>query len=177
MRQIVALLRGRRLFVRDAVVLEFLELFHLVLGLFRFGLLAIESGQGKMRLSRDNYIATQTIYYPGFTYGGLGEGLGMLGVLILLLVTSPRRPTFWWTMMAFVGLLAMQAVYWLITHRVNKFWLKDTPLTGATGGFFALDPMKQGAPSEEGSEGWTKLRNRWEYSHVLRAIFAVIALN
>jgi len=58
---------------------------------------------GKMRLDKKTYLAMQTIYYPGFTYGGLGEGLGMLGVLILLLVTSPRRPTFWWTMMAFGG--------------------------------------------------------------------------
>src|SRR5215471_13412979 len=108
---------------------------------------------GKMRLDKKTYLAVQTIYYPGFTYGGLGEGLGMLVVLILLLMTSPRRSAFWWTMMAFVALLAMQAVYWLITHRVNKFWLKDTQLTGAIGGFFTLDPMKQGAPSEDDGEG------------------------
>jgi hypothetical protein len=33
---------------------------------------------GKMRLDRDTYLAVQGIYYPGFTYGGLGEGLGMV---------------------------------------------------------------------------------------------------
>jgi len=26
---------------------------------------------GKMRLSKENHIATQTIYYPGFTIGGV----------------------------------------------------------------------------------------------------------
>jgi hypothetical protein len=29
---------------------------------------------GKMRLNKETYIAVQTIYYPGFTYGGFGDG-------------------------------------------------------------------------------------------------------
>ena len=31
---------------------------------------------GKLRLDKDTYVAVQSIYYPGFTYGGLGEGTG-----------------------------------------------------------------------------------------------------
>jgi len=54
--------------------------------------------------------------------------------------------------------------------------MKDTRLKGAAGGFLSSDPLKQGAAFEAGSEGWTKLRDRWEYSHVLRASRAVIAL-
>lgn len=131
---------------------------------------------GKMRLDKETYIAVQTIYYPGFTFGGFGEGLGMLATLVLLLLTPTDRPAFWWALIGFVALVAMQAVYWVITHPVNKFWLKDSRLKGAAGGFFALDPMKQGAASEDGSEGWRRLRDRWEYSHVLRAALAVIAL-
>src|ERR687895_1371780 len=42
---------------------------------------------GKMRLDKDTYLAVQDIYYPGFTYGGLGEGLGMVATLVLLLLT------------------------------------------------------------------------------------------
>jgi hypothetical protein len=36
--------------------------------------------------------------------------------------------------------------------------------------------MKQGAAVEGGGEGWKKLRDKWEYSHVLRAALAAIAL-
>jgi hypothetical protein len=43
---------------------------------------------GKMRLDRETYIAVQSIYYPGFTIGGLfGEGVGMIATLVLLLST------------------------------------------------------------------------------------------
>src|ERR671916_3284396 len=62
---------------------------------------------GKMRLDRDTYVAVQGIYYPGFTYGGLGEGLGMVATLVLLLLTSSNSPAFWWTLVSFVALLAM----------------------------------------------------------------------
>jgi Domain of unknown function (DUF1772) len=105
---------------------------------------------GKMRLNRETYLAVQGIYYPGFTY--------------------------WWILVGFVALLAMHAVYWIVTHPVNKYWLKDTQLQGLGGEFFSLDPMKKGAASEEGSEGWKKLRDTWEYSHVARAVLAAVAL-
>lgn len=131
---------------------------------------------GKMRLEKETYIAVQTIYYPGFTFGGLGEGLGMLATFALLLITPSDRPAFWWILTALVALVAMHVVYWVITHPVNKFWLKDMRLKGAGQGFFSLDPMKQGASSDDSSEGWRKLRDRWEYSHVLRAALSVIAL-
>ena len=131
---------------------------------------------GKMRLDRNTYLAVQRIYYPGFTYGGLGEGLGMTATLILLLLTPSNTPAFWWTLTSFVALLAMHGVYWVVTHPVNKYWLKDTPLAGAGREFLALDPMKKGAAAEAGSEGWKQLRDKWEYSHVLRAVLAAIAL-
>jgi anthrone oxygenase-like protein len=131
---------------------------------------------GKMRLDKATYIAVQAIYYPGFTYGGFGEGLGILATLVLLIMTPTHGPAFWWTFTGFLALVAMHAVYWVITHPVNKFWLKDTHLTGVGGGFFSLDPMKRGTASDDGSEAWKNLRDRWEYSHVLRAALSVIAL-
>jgi hypothetical protein len=131
---------------------------------------------GKMRLDRETYIAVQTIYYPGFTFGGVGEGLGMFATLVLLLMTPTDLPAFWWIFTAFVALVAKRAVYWVMTHPVNKFWLKDTQLKGVGGRFFSLDPMKQGAASEDGSDGWTRLRDRWEHSHVLRAALSMTAL-
>jgi hypothetical protein len=131
---------------------------------------------GKMRLDKDTYLAVQGIYYPGFTYGGLGEGLGMFATLVLLLLTPAHSPAFWWILTALIALVAMHAVYWVVTHPVNKYWLKDTSLQGLGGEFFALDPMKKGAAAEAGSEGWKKLRDKWEYSHVLRAVLAAVAL-
>lgn len=131
---------------------------------------------GKMRLDKETYLAVQGIYYPGFTYGGLGEGLGMVATLVLLLLTPTPRPAFWWTLTALIALVCMHAVYWGVTHPVNKFWLKETRLQGFGREFFALDPMKKGAASEAGGEGWKSLRDRWEYSHVVRAVLAAVAL-
>lgn len=39
---------------------------------------------GKMRLERDQYLAVQQIYYPGFTFGGIAEPGGTLALLMLL---------------------------------------------------------------------------------------------
>jgi hypothetical protein len=36
---------------------------------------------GKMRLSRESYFATQSIYYPGFTIGGFGEVLAVVATI------------------------------------------------------------------------------------------------
>jgi hypothetical protein len=64
---------------------------------------------GKLRLSKENYIATQTIYYPGFTIGGIGEGVSMVAALTLLLLTPTTNPAFWWTFVGLVCLVAMHA--------------------------------------------------------------------
>jgi hypothetical protein len=131
---------------------------------------------GKMRLDEQTYRTVQTIYYPGFTFGGLGEGLGMLATLVLLFLTPSSRPAFWWILTALIALAGMQAIYWVFTHPVNKFWLKDTELKGVAGDFFSMDPMKRGSASAGSDQGWKRLRDRWEYSHVERAVLAVVAL-
>jgi hypothetical protein len=72
-----------------------------------------------------------------------------------------------------VALLAMHACYWLLTHPVNNFWLKDVELEGASAGFFAFDPLRRAGGDRT---DWTALRDRWEFSHVLRAALAMLAL-
>ncbi len=43
---------------------------------------------GKMRLTKEAYVAMQPIYYPGFTIaGGIGEAGGMISTIILLFLT------------------------------------------------------------------------------------------
>ena len=86
---------------------------------------------GKMRLTKDAYLAMQPIYYPGFTIaGGLGEAGGMISTSILLALTPLGSADFWLTRVALLGLIGMQAVYWLFTHPVNKFWLQGEKLSG-----------------------------------------------
>ena len=132
---------------------------------------------GKMRLDKQAYFTVQPIYYPGFTIGGLAEPLGMVTTLLLLVLTPRGSAAFWWTLSAWLALLATHAVYWLLTHPVNKFWLRDQNLKGVSAGFFAFDPMKRSARAVGSQpDAWERFRNQWEYSHVLRAIFSALAL-
>jgi hypothetical protein len=81
------------------------------------------------------------------------------------------------TIGALIALIAMHAAYWIITHPVNNFWVKDMDLKGVGAGFFAFGATKRPASNGTASdEGWKGLRNRWEFSHVLRAVLAVVAL-
>ena len=132
---------------------------------------------GKRRLSKENYIATQTIYYPGFTIGGMGEGTAIIAALALLLLTPSYSAAFWWTVVGFMCLLTMHAAYWVLTHPVNKFWTKDLDLKGVSAGFFSFGVGKkttQTASNED--DRWVSFRNRWEYSHVFRAVLSAVAL-
>jgi hypothetical protein len=128
---------------------------------------------GKMRLNRDAYLAVQPIYYPGFTIGaGFGEGGGLIATVVLLLLTPPATQEFVWTLLAFIALVAMHAAYWIFTHPINKFWLRGYQLQGFGRGFFRFDPAKRAAPRAIEEDDWRRFRNRWEYSHVLRAVLA-----
>jgi len=129
---------------------------------------------GKMRLPKESYLAAQAIYYPGFTIGGFGEFAALIASLVLVIMT-PYGTAFWLTLSGFVALVGMHAVYWVVTHPVNKFWLKETKLEGAAAKFFSVDPMRRGG-NEESPPDWTVLRDRWEYSHVARAALALLSL-
>lgn len=128
---------------------------------------------GKLRLKRDAYLAVQPIYYPGFTIGGASEPLSILATLALTVLTQARTTEFWLVLGAFLSLALMHAVYWLMTHPVNNFWLKDVKLSGAGAGFFSVG---RGRRPEGAQPDWTELRDRWEYSHVVRAVLALLAL-
>src|SRR5947199_291918 len=79
------------------------------------------------------------------TMGGASEGLSMLAVLVLLLLTPTGSQAFWWTFAGLIGLVAMHVVYWTLTHPVNKFWTKDLNLKGVSGGFFAVGQRLEAA--------------------------------
>jgi hypothetical protein len=129
---------------------------------------------GKLRLAKEQYLGVQPIYYPGFTIGAAAEPLGILATLVLLFLTPVGTAAFWLTAAACVGLLVMHAAYWLLTHPVNNFWLKDAELKGFGAGFFGFDPLR--APGRSRTPDWTQLRNRWETSHVVRAGLGLLSL-
>ena len=129
---------------------------------------------GKLRLNREAYLTTQTIYYPGFTFGGIAEPLAVIAVL-LLLSSSPVGTRFWLLLLSLVALAAVQLIFWFWVQPVNRIWLKEVNLGRAGAAFFG----KQGQAPDDGNptlESWRALRDRWESGHVARAVFAIIAL-
>lgn len=117
---------------------------------------------GKLRLTKESYLAIQPIYYPGFTIAGMSEPLAIVATIVLLVLTPREGPDFWLSLVAVLGVLGMHGVYWLFTHPVNNFWLQGKALGGLGAGFFSL------GSSSKHPVDWTRLRDRWEYSHTWR---------
>ncbi|HET7678765.1 MAG TPA: anthrone oxygenase family protein [Xanthobacteraceae bacterium] len=128
---------------------------------------------GKMRLSRQEYLATQAIYYPGFTLGGIAEGVSVVALGVLAFLTRGSGAVFWLTLAAFLAVAALHAVYWLLTHPVNNFWVKDVKMHRAGTRFFGLNAARRTGGREP---EWTELRDQWERSHLIRAALGVIGL-
>jgi Domain of unknown function (DUF1772) len=130
---------------------------------------------GKMRLTEDTYLAVQTIYYPGFTFAGIAEPLSSIATIVLLFLTPDGSGAFWLTLVALVGLLAMQAVYWLVIHPVNRYWLQGQRLSRSGAGFFSLGSGSN-LDASHSPPSWTVLRDRWEYSHLARSFLVMLSL-
>jgi Domain of unknown function (DUF1772) len=126
---------------------------------------------GKRRLSEEQYRAVQPIYYPGYTFGGISEPVGILLLIALAVLTPAGTAAFWLTLGALVSFVGVHAAYWLFTHPVNNFWLAEAELAGASKRFFDV-----GKDRGLGRSDWTALRDRWEYSHVVRAALTFVAL-
>jgi hypothetical protein len=124
---------------------------------------------GKKRLDRNQYLAVQTIYYPGFTIGGAAEPAGIIALAALLALTPAGTVRFALIAAALAALAAVQALFWTMTQPVNRHWLKEQRLSGAAERFFAA-----GATADAAAD-WTALRDRWERSHLLRAVAAMLA--
>jgi hypothetical protein len=124
---------------------------------------------GKLRLSKEHYLAVQAIYYPGFTIAGIAEVGSIIAALFLLILTPQLSLQFWLVLSAFASLVAVQVIFWTLTQPLNKYWLQDTELSRSAIRFFEAGR----APT---AVDWTVMRDRWERSHVLRAIASVLAL-
>jgi hypothetical protein len=127
-----------------------------------------------MRYNARMLITHAAHLYPGFTIGGFAEPAGLILTIILLFFTPLGTADFWLTLAALLGLIGMQATYWLLTHPVNKFWLRGQNLSGLGSGFFSFGTSWSRPQNKTRPADWTALRDRWEYSHV--AGFALASL-
>ena len=130
---------------------------------------------GKMRLSKEDYLTVQRIFYPGFTIGGAAEPIGTLLLLLLLFLTPVSTISFWLSVAAFAAMVAMHAVFWLLVQPVNKFWLEDAELKGLGESFFSRDPFGGHRIEADAKPDWIALRDRWEWSHAARAALGLLA--
>lgn len=126
---------------------------------------------GKMRLDKDVYFAVQRIYYPGFTIAGIAEPASAVATAVLLFVTPESSAAVSLVLMAFLAMLAVNVIYWVRVHPVNKYWIEGQPMGALGTGFFAVQKRKEQRPPD-----WTELRNRWEYSHAVRAALSSVGL-
>jgi len=124
---------------------------------------------GKLRLSKEEYLAVQAIYYPGFTIAGIAEVGSIIAALSLLIRTPQLSWQFWLVLAAFASLVAVQVIFWTLTQPLNEYWLQNTELSRSATRFFEAGRAPAAAD-------WTVMRDRWERSHVLRAIASVLAL-
>ena len=124
---------------------------------------------GKMRLDEETYRAVQRIYYPGFTLGGIAEFPAILATAILVLLTPTGSASFWLVLIALVGMVAMHAIYWIVVHPVNKYWMEGQSVSAPAVAFF-------GSNRERRESDWTELRDRWERGHVARAVLTSLSL-
>jgi len=92
---------------------------------------------GKLRLNRGISLAVRAIYYPGFTFGGpVGElgGSGLLAAVQVLQLGGTAR--FWWTAAVLVLLVTVHGAYWMFTHPVDNFGVRDVTTNKAARTFF-----------------------------------------
>jgi len=130
---------------------------------------------GKRRLTKDAYLKVQPIYYPGFTIaGGIGEVGGLISVLAILVLTPQSATAYWLRLVALAAMVGRQIVFWLFTQPVNKFWLQSTTLGGFGEAFFKVGSATHRVRPDD-PDGWKRMRDRWEYSHIVRAALATLS--
>lgn len=93
----------------------------------------------------------------------------MIALALLLYLTPFGTQRSWWTAVALRLMLAAHAVYWLMTHPINNFWVRDVARSAAGATFFSVLAGPR-------TVDWTRLRDVCERSHVIRACLHVPSL-
>ena len=156
----------------DFRVLLLLQLVTVLLIAVAFGLSLAHALEypGKLHLNQEQYFAVQAIYYPGFTFAGAAEPLALLATVAWLFTVGFHHASAPWLVTSFLAMAAVQGIFWFVVQPVNRIWTKGAKLGKAGEAFFRPD---RGAPTDV---DWTKLRGRWEYGHIARAVLGTVAL-
>ena len=131
---------------------------------------------GKRRLGRETYLVVQQIYYPGFTIGGISEILVLIAVIALWVVMPTASAESPWALGSFLAFLANHIAYWALTHPVNRFWADGRVTSAAGKRFFGLGTTGEAAKADATKENWIALGDRWERSHLVRALLSMTGL-
>jgi hypothetical protein len=99
---------------------------------------------------------------------------GSFHVLALLFLTPQGTPAFWLRLVALVAMFGVQLVFWMFTQPVNNFWLQSTTLGSFGNTFFDVGSERQHLDPDD-PDGWKRMRDRWEYSHIARAALATFS--
>lgn len=121
---------------------------------------------GKLRLTKEQYEVVQPIYFPGFTFAGISEPLSVLCLASLAAFTPQETARFWLGIGALAAMICVNIIFWFMTQPVNKLWMGNAALKGASKSFFET------GPPIAMTANWKAARNRWEQSHLLRAVCA-----
>ena len=108
----------------------------------------------KISLPRDQYFLVQGIYagWNRLTYLLVVELVSILAVIVMF----RRQPhVFWPGVVALLGLIAAQTVFWIYTY----------PANAATSNWTVIP------------DNWEVLRRNWEYSHAAGAAFQLLTMS
>jgi len=105
----------------------------------------------KLRLSREAYLTVQRIY-RGWQFVGIVVIAALIATLLLVLRADGAD--FAPALVALLCILGTQVVFWTLTFPVNRRTKNWTTVP----------------------DDWVPLRNRWEYSHALAAVFNLTAV-
>jgi hypothetical protein len=107
----------------------------------------------KIGLPQDQYFVVQQIY-RGWAQLAYLLAVQFLAMVALAVRTRRQKQVFWPVLIAILGLLAAQAVFWIWTFPANRATENWTVAV----------------------TGWEALRRQWEYSHAVGAICQAVSM-
>lgn len=107
----------------------------------------------KMELDRDSYFTVQAIY-RGWNLFAFGLLVQFASIAAFIVLSRRTGELLWPALIALLGLIAAQALFWIYTFPANQATANWTTIPG----------------------NWEMLRRRWEYSHAAGAVFQLITL-
>jgi hypothetical protein len=130
---------------------------------------------GKVRLPKEAHVTVQQIYYPGFTTAGVGEFAAFIAVRSCF---GPLRVAPWLSGSHSAPCSEFSPCKLSIGSRFTHSTIlaAGRNLGAADSRFFSFDPSRRQQDRSRQPYDWTRLRDRWERSHLVRAMLALVSL-